>query len=247
MRDAWARCAAAVASGLAVAAGILVVVALAGMRHPWTSGYVSEAGVTTYPREWVYRSGIFAVSVALVLVGVVWAGAPPPSGYHPAGFSITRPVGSRLLASQILASGLLVAGLLVAGLLVVAGGLGAVSASVSCTAGCPLPPYEHTTAMDLLHASASSLAIGLAAVAMLVIAATSADGPMRWCARVGFILTGPALVALGVCLLALGRATPTAILERVVLAEVLAWLIVTAIRLTISPNATSLRDLEMLT
>ena len=73
MRDVGARCTAAVAAALGATAGTLVVLALAGMRHPWTGGYVSEAGVATYPREWVYRWGILAVSAALVLLGIVWA------------------------------------------------------------------------------------------------------------------------------------------------------------------------------
>ena len=229
MQDVWVRCAAALASVLAVAAGILVVIALAGMRDPWTGGYVSEAGVATYPRVWVYRSGILVVSAALALLGLVWAAA-------------TRRMD---INAAVLRTGFLRIGALVAGLLIAAGLLGVVSASVSCTAGCPLPPYEHTTAMNLVHAGASSLAIGLAVVAMLVIAATSTDGPMRSSARIGFILTGPTLVALAVCLLALGRATPTAILERIVLTEVLAWLAATSIRLTISPRATGHRDLSI--
>jgi hypothetical protein len=129
--------------------------------------------------------------------------------------------------------------------LLLAGALGGVSSGVSCTAGCPLPPYEHTTTRDLVHASTSIGAVGFATLAMLIVAIAGVDGRLRRIAQVCFAICAPLLLALAVGLLALGRSPTTAILERVALAGVVAWGIATAVALRTdsdpSSNPSSLR------
>lgn len=196
MRVAWSRCAAGVAAITALAGGVAVVIALAALPHPWTGGYVSEAGVATDPRAALYRIGILGVAVSLVLLGIVL-------------FHAVR---------------------VAAALLAVAGVLASISASVPCTAGCPLPPYERTTPMDLVHAGASTAAVGFAALAMGVTAMT-VDRADRWlyrAAQIGFGLVAPMLAGLAVGLLAVGRGELTAVLERAALGTLLIWLTTTA-------------------
>jgi hypothetical protein len=110
-----------------------------------------------------------------------------------------------------------------AGLLAGAGVCSALSATFTCTAGCPLPPYEATTAADLLHAAVSILAIGAVALAMLAVAAWGRDPSLRRVSRVGAVVVLPLVTAVGIALLAVGRGQITGVLERVVLVGVTAW------------------------
>ena len=116
-----------------------------------------------------------------------------------------------------------------------AGALTAVSSRISCTASCPLPPYEHTTAQDLVHAGTSIAAIGLTVLAMLAVAATAADRVQKRVARIGAVVCTPILVALAITLLAIGRSTVTAVLERLGLVGVLGWVTACAL-LTLRPT-----------
>jgi uncharacterized protein DUF998 len=96
----------------------------------------------------------------------------------------------------------------------VAAPLAGVSAAVRCTHGCPLPPTEPTTVRDLVHAGSSTLAVVLAACAMLVLAWRAADPVVRricgWTAVLMFGLGVP----VGVVILAAGRSMVTGVLER---------------------------------
>ncbi|MEV4413110.1 DUF998 domain-containing protein [Catellatospora sp. NPDC049609] len=114
-------------------------------------------------------------------------------------------------------------------LLVPAAFFGAVSSAVSCTPGCPLPPYEPSTPTDLVHAGASVLAVGLAVVAMGAVSLISLQPVLRRTARVFFGVTLPLALALVFGLLAIGRGLFTSVLERVALAPVVAWIVVTGL------------------
>jgi uncharacterized protein DUF998 len=188
------RCLSFAAALVTAAGAVAIIVAVAALPHPWTTGYVSEAGVATDPRSGLYRLGILGLCVGLVLLGAV------------------------------------VRALIATGLLVAAGAIGSVSAVVTCSPGCPLPPYERATATDLVHATASCLSIGLATLAILSLAATGSRS-----ARYAFAITAPTLAALGICLLAIGRSTATAVLERAVLALLVGWVLVTAILISAAP------------
>ncbi|MEV0459628.1 DUF998 domain-containing protein [Catellatospora methionotrophica] len=116
-------------------------------------------------------------------------------------------------------------------MLVTAGVFGGVSSAVSCTPGCPLPPYEPSTPTDLVHAGASVVAVGLAVLAMGVVALISLQSVLRTSARWFFAVTLPLALVLVYGLLAIGRGTFTSVLERVALVPVVAWVVVTGVLL----------------
>jgi hypothetical protein len=99
-----------------------------------------------------------------------------------------------------------------------------VSGTVQCSAGCPLPPYAHPTAGDLLHAAASMAAVGLCALAMLAAARWSTDPWVRRASRWAVALMIPAGTAMLAALLLVGKAPVTGVVERICLAACLAWL-----------------------
>jgi hypothetical protein len=101
-----------------------------------------------------------------------------------------------------------------------------VSAAARCTPGCPLPPFQHPTASDLIHAGASIAAVGLCALAMLAAAVRSADPAVRVVSRWSTMVTFPVLAAMAVGLLAVGHGTFTGLVERLCLAGCLGWLVV---------------------
>jgi hypothetical protein len=111
-------------------------------------------------------------------------------------------------------------------LLAAAGGLAATTAAVPCSAGCPLPPYEVTTAADLAHTGASILGMAVCAVAMLFLAvAPAATLALRWLSAGAAVLTFPMGVTEGIGMLVAGRGPFTAQVERVLLVVVVCWLI----------------------
>lgn len=179
--------------------GVLIAIAVAAMPHPWTTGYVSEAGAPGAAHAGTYRIGLLLLAIALLLLGNV---------------VITTP-----------AMGMGITGIL----LVAAGALTAVSSRVSCTANCPLPPYEHSTVQDLVHAGTSIAAVGLTSLAMLAVAASATDRRQVHVARTAAAICLPVLVALAIALLAIGRSTLTAVLERLGLAGVLLWVVACAL------------------
>jgi hypothetical protein len=111
-----------------------------------------------------------------------------------------------------------------------------VSSSVRCTAGCPLPPFEQATADDLVHAGASIIAVGLVALAMLLLAL--GDSQLRSMSRLWFAVTAPVIAILGILLLAVGRSTATAVTERVGLTAVLGWLIAVSVKASVAAPLT---------
>ncbi|BCJ76295.1 hypothetical protein CS0771_58390 [Catellatospora sp. IY07-71] len=122
-------------------------------------------------------------------------------------------------------------------ILVTAAVFGTASAAVSCTPGCPLPPYEPSTPADLVHAGASVLGVGLAVVAMAGVALISLQPVLRRIARVFAVVTLPLAVMLVVGLLAIGRGLFTSVLERVALVPVVVWIAVTGLQLLRRPAA----------
>lgn len=114
-------------------------------------------------------------------------------------------------------------------LLAAAGGLAGITATVPCSAGCPLPPYEAATTADLVHTGAGILGMAACAFAMLVLAVTPAAAPaLRWVAAGAAVLTFPIAVAEGLGMLLAGRGPFTALAERVLLAVAVCWLVATA-------------------
>ncbi len=107
----------------------------------------------------------------------------------------------------------------------VAAVLAMTSAAVPCSAGCPLPPYEPTTAADLVHGSASVLGLIVLAGAMALVVITRAAGIVqRRLAAVSVGTIVPVGAALALTMLIVGRGTLGAWLERIALVIAISWL-----------------------
>ena len=104
----------------------------------------------------------------------------------------------------------------------------AVSATVPCSHGCPLPPFEPTTVADVVHTAASITGMVLLAVAMSVVALSPARPALRRWAACGAVLTVPLGGWLGLTMLLAGRGTTAGVLERLLLGVAVAWLTGTA-------------------
>jgi hypothetical protein len=222
----WAY--ASIATGLIGAA--FVVVGVSALDRPWSGGYVSEAGAVTSAHHAIYRAGVGLVAAALGLLGAaLMTQRASASSLAATATTVTSPTGASPAAtpgamswwpSWIPAAGIVLAAASVFGI---------ASSRVSCTTGCPLPPYQATTVPDLIHAAASIAAVALAAVAMVSLAVSRPPGVVRWFARAGAAVCVPLLVFLAVAILAVGRGRLTAVTERVALALVLAWALATAL------------------
>lgn len=113
--------------------------------------------------------------------------------------------------------------------LIVSGLLTGTSAAVSCSPGCPLPPYETPTLRDVVHAAASVGAVGLCALAVLLLALSRVDSPAR---RVSRVAIGPVVLAglaniygLGI----VGRSVFTGLAERTLLLLLIVWCLAAAL------------------
>jgi hypothetical protein len=100
---------------------------------------------------------------------------------------------------------------------------------VSCSPGCPLPPYETPTLRDVVHAAASVGAVGLCALAVLLLALSRVDSPAR---RVSRVAIGPVVLAglaniygLGI----VGRSVFTGLAERTLLLLLIVWCLAAAL------------------
>jgi hypothetical protein len=111
-----------------------------------------------------------------------------------------------------------------------------VSGAVTCSPGCPLPPFERPTAADLVHGGSTVIALGLSGLAILLLAWRGPEGPLRMIARAGVAVAGPLLAASGGSLLLVGRGALTGVLERLALVATLLWLMATALTLALPPR-----------
>ena len=203
MTTAWCSYGSIVAGLLGA---VFIMIGVSALAHPWSNGYVSEAGATTSGHHSIYRVGIALVAISIGLLGAALIADPAPPAHR--WWPRWIPAAWTLLAIGAV--------------------LGSVSSRVSCTTGCPLPPYETTTAQDMVHAVTSIGAVGFGTLAMLAIAVTYPAGAVRRLARVGAAVCVPPLVFLAVAILAIGRGPVTGITERAALALVLAWMTATA-------------------
>jgi len=123
-------------------------------------------------------------------------------------------------------------------LLGVAAALAATSGAVPCTSGCPLPPFEPTTAMDVVHAAASIAGMFALAAAMIAVAlATAPRSAIRRLAVCAASLTVPLGGILGLIMLFVGRGAVGAWLERLLLVVAVSWLIGTALATFLDDSA----------
>ena len=112
--------------------------------------------------------------------------------------------------------------------LLLAAPFAATSAVVTCSRGCPLPPYETATAADLVHAAASIAALVLCCLAMLWYAVSPPGSALRTAGRAGLAIVVPLLGLAGAAMVFVGRGTLAGVLERIALVAASAWLITTA-------------------
>jgi hypothetical protein len=195
-----------------------VIGAIAPTPALWVANYLSEAGVPAHPYDAPYRVGMLTLGAGLLVL----AGA--------VGAALGRP--ARLAVALLGAAGAAVA----------------LSGTVTCSAGCPLPPYETPTPADWVHAVAAVAGVGGIGLAILVLgygAGTSAGpgaagpgaagpgaaGPgaaLRRVSRIAAGLVVPGGVATGLAILLVGRGLVTGLLERVTVAGALAWTLAAA-------------------
>jgi hypothetical membrane protein len=114
--------------------------------------------------------------------------------------------------------------------------LGAVSAAVPCTPGCPLPPTPTATSADVAHVIASVAAFVLVACAMLLLARSGTDRLARLC-RACVVLVSALGAPVAVALVVTGEGLLNGILERAMMTVALAWLIgVAALTARLTPT-----------
>lgn len=121
-------------------------------------------------------------------------------------------------------------------LLAVAAVFAGTSSVVPCSSQCPLPPYEATTAADVIHTAASIVGLAVLAAAMAVTWATAARPASRRLAATALGLTVPLGAAEGLSMLIAGRGTTSALLERVLLTVAVSWLVGTALLTAAADN-----------
>jgi hypothetical protein len=173
------------------------------------SGFVSETGEPAAPHRDGYTYGILGLGVALLLLALaVWL-----RGGSPAWLAWSA-----------------------AGLLAVGGLLAAVSSLVSCSAGCPLPPFQTPTAADLVHASSSVLGMAACGGAMAVFAVSPLPSVLRTVGRGWVAVTLPVAVVAALSLTLVGRGTLTGTVEKVLVVVIIAWVLVTCLLLALAPN-----------
>ncbi|MFC7550184.1 DUF998 domain-containing protein [Plantactinospora sp. GCM10030261] len=240
-RVTWQRYVAAASAVCAVTGAVAIVVAVVGGPGPGLSGYVSEAGISSSPYAAVYRGGVFGLAACLLMLAAALPAAPADE--LPGGAVLGSLMSSRLPAVVRSAAQLpvvrLIIGLLTgaraASALLVAGAVAtAVSGTVSCSDGCPLPPYDRVTVADLVHGGASIAAVAACVFAMLAVALTTVD-PVRL--RVSVTAAAVALplsAAVGLAMLTQGRGTTVGLLERLLLADIVWWAVCLATVLALS-------------
>jgi Protein of unknown function (DUF998) len=162
------------------------------------------------------------------------AGAGPHATPYRLGI-LTLAIGLLLLALALPPSLRLAAGFLGA-----AAVCAVLSGAFTCSAGCPLPPYEPTTPRDLVHGTASIVAVASCVFAMLAVGgvpfvrgfpiavplAGSPDGRgvARGVSLAAAALALPLSAVVGVGMLSVGRGAVVGITERVLLAVIAGWL-----------------------
>ncbi len=186
-------------------------------------------------------TGTAAVTLAVVAgPGPGLTGYVSEAGVAASGYAWTYRIGVFALATALLLLAVaLPATLRVAAALLVGGGLATVlSGAVTCSAGCPLPPFERATVADLVHGGASIAATAAVVFAMIAIVLCPAAGrPLRRTACVAATVALPLAGAVGLAMLIVGRGSLVGVLERLLLAVAVLWGLATAVTLAVGPIA----------
>ena len=176
-----------------------------------------------------------SVAVTLAVIG---GPSPGLTGYVSEAGSPTSPTATAyrlgvlgLAAALVLLAAALPAALrLATGLLAASGTATVLSAAVPCTAGCPLPPFDRPTLADLVHGGASIAGVAGSVFAMLAVALVAGAGrPLRRLSAVAAAIALPLSVMVGLAMLADGRGAVVGAVERLLLANLVAWALAAAI------------------
>jgi Protein of unknown function (DUF998) len=195
------------AAGLATLAGAtIMLMALVAAPGSWLQGYVSEAGTAGQPHARAYRWGLILLAFGVFLLAL---------SIHRLGR-----VASPRRAAVLLRGA--------AALLGSAAVLGATSGAVPCSNRCPLPPFEPTTAADVVHTAASIAGMAVLAGAMALIAVAPVRRTVRGLAAIAVACTVPLAACLGLTMLLVGRGPAAATAERALLVVAVSWLVGTA-------------------
>ncbi|MEU4469825.1 DUF998 domain-containing protein [Micromonospora sp. NPDC023888] len=178
-------------------------------------------------------AGAVAVTVAVVAgPGPGFSGYVSESGIAGGAQAATYRIGILALAAALLLIGAaLPPGVWAAAPALLATGavFTAVSGAVTCSAGCPLPPFERATNADLVHGGASIAATASVVFAMLTLAVSGPAGPaVRRLAGVTAALALPLCATAGLAMLVVGRGAVVGVLERLVLVLLVVWGLATA-------------------
>ncbi|MGK5683062.1 DUF998 domain-containing protein [Actinoplanes sp. URMC 104] len=176
-------------------------------------------------------AGAVTMLVALVApAGSWWDGYVSEAGTAGQPYPFPYRCGLVLLAVGVALLGAALRSLrAVSAALLVASVLAATSGVVACTDRCPLPPYEPTTVADVVHTAASVVGLVVLAGAMALIWLSDLRTAARRLAGVGVVLMVPLGATLGVTMLVVGRSGFGALVERLVLAVAVSWLVGTAL------------------
>ncbi|MEU7922266.1 DUF998 domain-containing protein [Micromonospora zamorensis] len=183
-------------------------------------------------------AGAVAVTVAVVAgPGPGLTGYVSEAGIAGSGHATTYRIGILALAAALLLVGAaLPPGVWAAPALLATGAVfTAVSGAVTCSAGCPLPPFERATAADLVHGGTSIAATASVVLAMVTLAVSGPAGPaLRRLAGLAAAVALPLCAAVGLAMLVLGRGAVVGVLERLVLAVAVLWGLSTATALALA-------------
>ncbi|RLP85275.1 MULTISPECIES: DUF998 domain-containing protein [unclassified Micromonospora] len=211
-------------------------------RPGTTTAPATRADVARRVAGWAAAGAGLAGAVA-VTVAVIAGPGPGVTGYvSEAGiagnghattyrFGILALAGSLLLLAAALPPGVRAApALLAAGAVFTAA-----SGSVTCSAGCPLPPFERATVADLVHGGASIAATASVVFAMVALAVSGpVDRAVRWLSGGAAALSLPLCATVGLALLVIGRGALVGVLERLILALAILWGLTTAAALALT-------------
>ncbi|MFE9956870.1 DUF998 domain-containing protein [Micromonospora sp. NPDC005299] len=177
-------------------------------------------------------AGVVAVTVAVVAgPGPGLTGYVSEAGVTDSGYAGAYRIGVfALAAALLLLAAALPPALRTAAALLVAGAAGtALSGVVTCSTGCPLPPFEAATVADLVHGGASIAATAAVVFAMVAVLLSPAAGrALRRVAGIGAALALPLSAAIGLAMLTVGRGGLVGVLERLLLTVAAAWGLATA-------------------
>ncbi|MET7818144.1 DUF998 domain-containing protein [Micromonospora zamorensis] len=183
-------------------------------------------------------AGAVAVTVAVVAgPGPGLTGYVSEAGIAGSGHATTYRIGILALAAALLLVGAaLPPGVWAAPALLATGAVfTAVSGAVTCSAGCPLPPFERATAADLVHGGTSIAATASVVLAMVTLAVSGPAGQvLRRLAGLAAAVALPLCAAVGLAMLVLGRGAVVGVLERLVLAVAVLWGLSTATALALA-------------